>query len=347
MPSTTAERRKQSQSRRPRASATHGRRTKEDIVVTDEKTPPSPEGATWVWCTPEMAAEMLAHNKVNRDMKRSEVESYIRLMKDGLWGTCVEPLVFDEDGNLINGQHRLTAQIEAGTSHWWLILKGVPKDTAKTVNGGSRNALKAILKYNGEKNYMILAGVANNTYQWAHGLMGISNRVTPLEGEQWLAEHGDLRHSCDVASHVANVSVIDVGPTVLGTAHWIIAQTNGHAEADLFLYRMAHLQGERPGSGIIALLNRLNKAQRGEKVYRHQIRDQVAAIVKVWNWEVEGRFVKRLQIVNKSGWVNPVPLKKEKPIDETELPELLSQVPDVSDVVPEDPDDVIDEGEEK
>ncbi len=318
----------------------------QEETISTTPTPPTETSATWQHVSPEQAAACLDHNTVNRDIKLGEVALYSRQMEEGRWGTCIEPIAFDEAGNLVNGQHRLTAQVETNTSQWWLVLEGVPSEAAKTVNGGARNRLADILKYNGEKNYVVLAGVTNNTYLWAHDLLGVSNRIGPLEGEEFLEKHPDLRHSTEVAMHVAQVSVIDISSIVLGTAHWIISQSNGHAEADLFLFRMAHLQNERPGSGIIALLNRLNKGSQKDTT-RPKIRDQIAAVIKVWNYEVEERFVRRVIIGNRTGWENPVPLKKDTPITDDELHEMTQLLPPaVSDVVPDNPEDIVDEGEE-
>ncbi len=316
--------------------------------VTPDSPPPSPKGAEWVYFTPEMAARYLAKNKVNRDLKRGEVETYLRQMKDGLWGICVEPIVVNTQGQLVNGQHRFSAMVEGDFSFWFLLLEDVPDDTAKTVNGGARSHLSDILKYNGEKNYTILAGAVNTTYLWAHHLLGATTRVTPLEGEKWLEQNPDLRHSAEVARHVASVSVIDIGATTLGAAHWIIAQENGHAEADMFLYRMAHLNKESQGSVLIALMNRLNRASRGERTYRPQMRDQVAALIKCWNLDVEGRFVQRIVIKNKTGWQHPIPLKKDNPITEEQLHEMVDLLPPpVEEVLPDDPDMIVDEGIEE
>jgi len=283
---------------------------------------------------------MLKKNEVNRDVRRGDLESYIRMMTDGSWGVCVEPIVYDTNGNLINGQHRLMAQVASGTSHWWLILHEAPPEAAKTVNAGARARLADILKYNGEKHYVARAGVTNNTYLWAHDLLGQATKAQPTEGELWLDAHQDLRHSTDVAVHAAVASVIDIGPTVLGTAHWIIAQKNNHAEADLFLTRMAYLQNEKPGSPIIALLNRMHKGNI-DKHGRPPTRDQIAAVIKVWNFDVEERFTQRIIIGNRNGWENPTALKKDTLITEEELhsmpglAELAGKIPPKSEIVDE------------
>lgn len=311
-----------------------------DTPTTD---PPISHGAEWVWTTPQMAQDILAHNDVNRDMRSHDLDSYIRMMNDGNWGVCVEPIIRDVKGNLVNGQHRLHSSVATGTSHWWLMLDDAPTEVQKTVNAGARARLADVLKYNGETNYVVLAGIVNGTYLWSHDLLGSSSKTQPLEGELWLDAHPDIRHSCDLGRHVSSTSVIDLGPIVLGTAHWIIAQSNGTYEADRFLTRMSQLQNEGAGSPIIALLNRMHKGNI-EKTGKPPIRDQISVVIKVWNFDVEGRFTRRIIIGTRTGWQQPIPLKKDNPMSEKEFLEL-PKLPAVDDVIPPN-EDIVDEGEE-
>lgn len=64
--------------------------------------------------TPELAAEMLERNMpTNRPIFKSTVHAYARLMKSGKWNLTHQGIAFDENGMLIDGQHRLKAVIEA------------------------------------------------------------------------------------------------------------------------------------------------------------------------------------------------------------------------------------------
>ena len=65
--------------------------------------------------TPEMANEWLDNQAPNRKPSQSAIERYAKAMKDGIW--TADPrlaLSFNEDGKLVDGQHRLFAVIEYG-----------------------------------------------------------------------------------------------------------------------------------------------------------------------------------------------------------------------------------------
>jgi hypothetical protein len=64
--------------------------------------------------TPDMAREFLAKNmKNNRHVMKNTVHSYARMMRNGNWNLTHQGIAFDENGELVDGQHRLAAIAEA------------------------------------------------------------------------------------------------------------------------------------------------------------------------------------------------------------------------------------------
>ena len=81
--------------------------------------------------TPELAAEYLTHNSRNprKTMNRSVIQKYADDIAAGLWELNGDSIVFDEDGFLKNGQHRLCAIIKAGKPVRTIVVRGVSRDT--------------------------------------------------------------------------------------------------------------------------------------------------------------------------------------------------------------------------
>lgn len=69
-----------------------------------------------VLVTPEMAAEWLEKNSSNRPMRKHVIEHYARQMRDGVWVLTHQGVCVDRLGNLIDGQHRLSAIVLAGVA---------------------------------------------------------------------------------------------------------------------------------------------------------------------------------------------------------------------------------------
>lgn len=65
--------------------------------------------------SPEKAKQLLSLMPRNRNINKSRVKSLSRLMSEGKWDEChPQGLIFNKQGELIDGQHRLYAVIDAG-----------------------------------------------------------------------------------------------------------------------------------------------------------------------------------------------------------------------------------------
>lgn len=72
--------------------------------------------------TPEMAAAMLQKNAGNRQIRPSVVAQYADQMKRGQWQVTHQPIATDSEGNLVDGQHRLSAIVSSGAAQWMQLV---------------------------------------------------------------------------------------------------------------------------------------------------------------------------------------------------------------------------------
>jgi hypothetical protein len=295
------------------------------------KMSPTPEKWTW-----QMAEEALAKNNNNRPIRWAAVDSYARQMEEGKWGTqealaafrgAPAPLIFDWNGDIVDAQHRLLAQVKSQTTQHWYVLRDVPPDTRAFVDTNIPRSASDILKQAGYGNYTVLQGTARWGFLLERGWANTGRiKVGPEEIRQMVDLHPDLVHSADVAGATAGVNLWSgiVGPTPLGAAHWWIAQYNDHAEADLFMDRFMALNKEPDGSAVTALWNRLSSAKKGEQFLN--LRTRLAMILRAWNMDVERRWVKSIPIKSKSGeFTVPEPLKRPVSQEESFGPSAEAQ----------------------
>lgn len=80
--------------------------------------------------TPEIAKAFLEYNTKNRSPRKTVIDFYAGAMLRGEWEMTGEPIAFDTDGVLANGQHRLYAVIKANVSVDFLVVRNV-KPAAK------------------------------------------------------------------------------------------------------------------------------------------------------------------------------------------------------------------------
>lgn len=86
--------------------------------------------------TPKIAEQYLAMNRENRPIRRARVEQYSLQMKKGQWLFSGDPLRFDENGRLLDGQHRLLAVIDADIELEMVVMRGLETEVFKILDTG-------------------------------------------------------------------------------------------------------------------------------------------------------------------------------------------------------------------
>lgn len=79
--------------------------------------------------TPAIAAKYLATREegYQRKFKEGLARNYGITMHNGHWGVTHQGIAFDEKGRLIDGQHRLAAIVESGTTQTFWVCRAVPE----------------------------------------------------------------------------------------------------------------------------------------------------------------------------------------------------------------------------
>ena len=82
--------------------------------------------------TPEMAAEYLKHNAHHRKVKQKKIDEFANTLKSGTWQLNGKTVVFDSNGRLMGGQHRLNAVVQSGIPLLTLVVRGVAPELLET-----------------------------------------------------------------------------------------------------------------------------------------------------------------------------------------------------------------------
>lgn len=89
-----------------------------------------------IYISPHLARDMLQFSgrgvvnekHKNRRLSKTKVRKYAQAMKAGEWCLTGEPIIISNDGEILNGHHRLEAACEAGTGFIAPITYGVTDD---------------------------------------------------------------------------------------------------------------------------------------------------------------------------------------------------------------------------
>jgi hypothetical protein len=82
--------------------------------------------AQWLDVTPAIAHRWLLNNVRNRKIDHDTIQAYARDMKNGEWQSTHQGVAFNDQDELIDGQHRLHAVIASGCTVSMLVTFGLP-----------------------------------------------------------------------------------------------------------------------------------------------------------------------------------------------------------------------------
>jgi hypothetical protein len=102
---------------------------------------------------PEIARRYLGYNTANRRVKSGVVERYARDMESGNWLKTHEGIAFSEDGELVDGQHRLLAVIKSGKNVGMTVTTGIPKAAKLVIDQGSKREAHDSIRLAGRGDY--------------------------------------------------------------------------------------------------------------------------------------------------------------------------------------------------
>lgn len=250
--------------------------------------------------TPQLAKEWLDRNTHNRNLRERAIAAYARDMKTGNWAENGEAIKFAADGTLLDGQHRLSAIIEADVTIRMLIVTGLQSADQETMDAGRKRSLADALHLRGETNSAILGSILRRTLMWEHGSYRNSGTYTPTNTEclNFLDEHPEVRDSTQVASTLRKPSRLPA--SVLGLTHWLFSRIDAEDAAWFFdkLGSGANLDQYHP---VWTLRRRAELADQSTgRVPEDML---LACVIKAWNAYREGQQIKVLSF--KPGGATP------------------------------------------
>jgi hypothetical protein len=115
--------------------------------------------------TPKKAQEILQSNSVNRGLRRDLVRAYRRDMEAGRWHFTAEPIQISMTGNLLNGQHRLSAlagskKIRRGLD--FVVAEGLPDESQAVMDQGAPRTIRdaLMIRFGATKNINLVASIS-------------------------------------------------------------------------------------------------------------------------------------------------------------------------------------------
>ena len=119
--------------------------------------------------TPAIARAMLAKNARNRPITKTLVRRYAEDMRANRWNTNGQGIIFTPEGDLLDGQHRLEALIEANVAVEMFVVRGVPQERFETMDSGRARTVGDVLGAQNYPNSNQLAAIARLSWNYVAG----------------------------------------------------------------------------------------------------------------------------------------------------------------------------------
>lgn len=149
--------------------------------------------------TPEMARNCLEKNPSNRKIIDFWVRLYAKMMQDGEWveDSPENFLIFDENDNLIDGQHRLRAVILANVPIKFTVYRGWPRELILHLNQGKKRTFNDRARFLGKDERISDLTIAK-IIKYGPGLAR-SKKLSPILEFELIEEYREgieFAHSC-------------------------------------------------------------------------------------------------------------------------------------------------------
>lgn len=132
--------------------------------------------------TPEIAKYFLGMNTQNRSVRKTHVEYFSRMLKEGSWQLTHQGIAISDDGVLLDGQHRLMAIVASGVGADIQVTTGMPSNMFHAIDCGIGRTAKDITR---------LPATHLAAYNVLHAIKSNYQKMTPKEIMQYEEIFGD------------------------------------------------------------------------------------------------------------------------------------------------------------
>jgi hypothetical protein len=258
---------------------------------------------------PEIAEYILDNlNPKNRTINKGHVDSLVRDMQNGSWmGHVADEIIFDNEGHLNNGQHRLTAIIKSELPQTFAFRFGLdPK--CRLVEGRGRTKQSSdtlsMLEGSDTPHRTSRAAIARLIYGFIHDQVRpqvYSGNAKPTNSEMMDMIYDHFNQ--DILDSLNFVNSIGIGKITIVTnaafLHFLFKNSTNGKKADEFFTKLASGANLDVDNPILVIKNRFTDFRK-DKLREQKSKDaSLGLIVKAWNaWNNNEKWSTRVQYPN-------------------------------------------------
>jgi hypothetical protein len=256
------------------------------------------KGIIWtdrIEVTPAQAKLILINMRRQRSLRPTHVKAMAEAMKAGTWLSTHQGLAFDVEGSLIDGQHRLNAQIESGVTLTHQVTFGLPVSAFAVMDRHQRRNTADDLVTSAmvePKFAKVVAGAMRFVNNYDRGLLpwvnGPDSRVNAAMAAAILERHPVLVRAADYAYSKSHRRIMPL--TILAAFGCLFIEANRKLAYD-FLDQLTVGDGLRVGDPAWTLRDMLLRSNDLRSKDQQSI---MVGMARAWNAFVEGRRLQKI-----------------------------------------------------
>lgn len=179
--------------------------------------------------TPELAGHLLEHNKINRPISDGHVQRIARQIIDGKWRFNGDTIKIAESGDVLDGQHRCWAVIEAKQPVDTIIVSGIERDAFATIDTLRKpRSGSDVIALNGQELHRnTIAGTLSWLIRWQRGVLERwrepTNKVENADIEAAFQAHNKgIVRAVERSMTIRRIA----NPSIMGFVYYIAANQN-------------------------------------------------------------------------------------------------------------------------
>lgn len=229
--------------------------------------------------TPGLAAFILDYNADNRALKTTKVKQYVADMMAGRWTLNGEPIIVSNTGELNDGQHRLSALIDAGATVPFLFVFGVTRESRTTVDQGAARGANDYLAMSGTPNSKAAASLTRLLigYEEAAGnTMGNAGAVTSAQILDRVERDPLIAKAASYAQSNASYAKGILSPALIGFTFYVLSKVDAVAARD-FMDQVCIGENIKRGDPAFAVRSALTGASETARAQKAEM------LLRSWN----------------------------------------------------------------
>lgn len=243
--------------------------------------------------TPQKAAEYLTKNLCNRKKNENTVNYYAKQMANGEWMLTSQGISIDNEGFLLDGQHRMFAIIKANVVIPMRVTRGEPHSNFLAYDTGKSRSASDVLSIGQVANANNVSAIVRKYLSLLNGHTAKGNGNTKISNQYIYNTYGEHKELFSEIARLSNAyrnrMNIITGSSIGGSIVYLILSCGYDKQYVIDFFDKLYDMGDGTPQTTMLRSTLIRNMALKTKSYSLTVKEQL--LIKTWNHYVSGRSV--------------------------------------------------------